>query len=189
MDIPVRITLARKKTELKQIIDLQKTNLRETVGEEVAQDQGFVTAVHDPKVLAEMNAAAASVIAKDGTKVVGYALTMLRRFAEDVPALTEVVEQQNKTLYKGQCLGDTNYLSMGQVCVAEAARGQRLVDRMYKYMRGCYSIHYPYLVTAIDVRNTRSRRVHERIGFKEVHEFHSATTGKDWVIVLWDWVR
>lgn len=189
MEKPIRITLARKKTELKQIIELQKTNLRETVGEEVARDQGFVTAVHDPEVLAAMNAAAASVIAKDGTIVVGYALTMLRRFADDVPALTEIVEQQNKAVYKGQRLGDTNYLGMGQVCVAEAARGQRLVDRMYKYMRGCYSIHYPYLVTAIDVRNSRSRRVHERIGFREVHEFHSNITGKDWVIVVWDWVR
>ena len=51
----VRITLARKKTELKQIIDLQKANLRATVGAGgVAREQGFVTAVHDYKVLEEM---------------------------------------------------------------------------------------------------------------------------------------
>lgn len=187
MDKPLRITLARKKTELRQIIELQKANLRETVGDDVAADQGFVTAVHKPEVLAEMNAAAASVIAKDGTKVVGYALTMLRRFADDVPALTELFSWQDNGIYKGKRVGDTNYLAMGQVCVAEEARGQRLVDRMYRYMRGCYSIHYPYLVTAIDARNTRSRRVHERIGFEVLDERKSEQTGKDWLIVIWDW--
>lgn len=189
MTPPIRITLARKKTELKQIIALQKANLRDTVGEGVAEEQGFVTAVHDPAVLAEMNAAAASVIAKDGTRVIGYALTMLRRFAEDVPALTEIIRKQDEAVFKGQRMGDVNYLGMGQVCVAEDARGQRLVDRMYKYMRGCYSIHYPFLITAIDARNTRSRRVHERIGFKVLDEFRSEETGRDWVLVVWDWVR
>lgn len=189
MEKPIKITLARKKTELRQIIALQRANLRETVGEEVAAEQGFVTAVHDPAVLAEMNAATASVVAKDGAKVVGYALTMLGSFATKVPALTEVLAQQDQATYNGQLLADVDYLNMGQVCVAESHRGRRLVDRMYKYMRGCYSIHYPYLVTAVDARNTRSRRVHARIGFKEIRSFHSAETGKDWVIVLWDWVR
>ena len=183
----IRVTLARKKTELKQIIELQRANLRETVGEDTAEDQGFVTAVHDPKVLAEMNTAAASVIAKDGRKVIGYALTMLRKFANDVPALTELFERQDNAIFQGQRVGDTNYLVMGQICVGEEARGKRLADRMYKYMRGCYSIHYPYLVTAIDARNTRSMRVHERVGFEVLDEFRSEVTGKEWVIVIWDW--
>ena len=189
MTPPIRITLARKKTELKQIIELQRANLRETVGEEEALEQGFVTAVHDPKVLADMNAAAASVIAKDGTKVVGYALTMLRSFADNVPALTELFQRQDNAVFQGQRLGDTNYLVMGQICVAQEARGRRLADRMYKYMRSCYSLHYPYLVTGIDARNKRSIRVHERVGFKLLAEFHSEATGKDWVIVIWDWRR
>ena len=182
-----RITLARKKTELKQIIALQRANLRDTVGEEVAREQGFVTAVHKPEVLAAMNAAAASVIVKDGTRVVAYALTMLRTFAADVPALTDMFVEQDSAVYNGQRVGDTNYLAMGQVCVAEEARGQRLVDRMYKYMRGCYGIHYDYLVTAIDARNTRSRRVHERIGFETVKQYTDEKTGKEWLIVVWDW--
>lgn len=187
MSPQIRVTLARKQTELKQIIELQRANLRETVGDDTARDQGFVTAVHDPKVLAAMNAAAASVIAKDGRKVVGYALTMLRQFANDVPALTELFTRQDNSTFKGQRVGDTNYLVMGQICVGEEARGQRLADRMYKYMRGCYSIHYPYLVTAIDARNTRSIRVHERVGFEVLDEFQSEETGKEWVIVIWDW--
>lgn len=187
MENPIRITLARKKTELKQIIELQKVNLLETVDEETAQDQGFVTAVHEYKVLEAMNAAAATVIAKDGTRVVGYALTMKREFANDVPALIELFHHQDEAIFRGSRFGDENYLVMGQICVAEEARGHRVADRMYKYMRSCYSLHYPYLVTAIDARNTRSLRVHERVGFKNLVRFTSEETGKDWVIVVWEW--
>lgn len=187
METPIRITLARKKTELKQIIELQKKNHLEAIDEDTAKDQGFVTAVHEYKVLEAMNTAAASVIAKDGTRVVGYALTMKREFANDVPALTELFHQQDEAIYNGSRFGDENYLVMGQLCVAEEARGQRVVDRMYKYMRSCYSLHYPYLITAIDARNTRSLRVHERVGFEELVRFTSEATGVEWVIVVWEW--
>jgi|AntRauTorckE5430_2_1112549.scaffolds.fasta_scaffold04149_2 L-amino acid N-acyltransferase YncA len=184
---PIKITLARKKTELKQIIALQKANHLEAVNDDTAKDQGFLTAVHTYEILKAINDAAATVIAKDGTKVVGYALAMKRDFASAVPTITELVVQQDDAIWNGQRLGDLDYLAMGQVCVAEEARGQRLVDRMYKYMRSCYSLHYPYLVTAIDARNTRSRRVHERAGFKLLHRFVSEKTGRDWILVIWEW--
>jgi ribosomal protein S18 acetylase RimI-like enzyme len=187
MESPIRITLARKKTELKQIIELQKKNHLEAVDEDTAKGQGFLTAVHKYEVLEAMNAAAATVIAKDGTRVVGYALTMRREFAADVPALTELFEHQDNAIHEGQLLGDQDYLVMGQICVAKEARGLRLPDRMYKYMRSCYSLHYPYLVTAIDARNTRSVRVHERVGFKELVRFVSEKSGKDWIFVAWNW--
>lgn len=182
----IRITLARKKTELQQIIALQQLNHLAAVPEEVAASQGFLTAVHTLDVLTRMNSAAASVIAKDGTRVVGYALTMKREFADDVPALTELFERKDNAVYRGVRMIDAGYLVMGQVCVAEEARGQKLVDRMYRYMRSCYSLHYPYLVTAIDARNLRSRRVHERAGFEELDRFTGAS-GKDWLLVVWNW--
>ena len=184
----IRITLARKKTELKQIIDLQRANLREHIGEDTARQQGFLTAVHDPKVLAEMNVTTAAVIAKRGTRVVGYALAMTRPFAEKIPTLEPVWALQDEASINGEALAGLNYMGMGQVCVAEEARGKRVVDRMYKYMRTCYSLHYPYLITAIDTTNTRSRRVHERIGFKELL-VKRAVTGQEWVVVGWDWRR
>lgn len=189
---PIKITLARKKTELKQIIALQQKNHLDTVDDQTAKDQGFVTAVHTYEVLEAMNNAAAHVIAKDGTKVVGYALTMKLDFSEDVPALVDLFDRQNAALrrnidrFPDLDPDNLNYLVMGQVCVAEQARGQRIVDRMYKYMRSCYSLHYPYLVTAIDARNTRSRRVHERVGFEELDRFQMAN-GKDWILVVWHW--
>lgn len=187
MENPIRITLARKKTELKQIIELQKKNLLAAVDEQTAKEQGFLTAVHDYEALATMNTAAAAVIAKDGTRVVGYALAMKREFANFVPTLWELFKHQDEAMHRGVRLGDENYLVMGQICVAEEARGHRIADRMYKYMRSCYSLHYPYLVTAVDARNTRSLRVHERVGFEELVSFTSEDKERDWVIVIWNW--
>ena len=189
---PIKITLARKKTELRQILALQRENQLANVDERTAREQGFVTAEHTYAVLEAMNAAAASVIAKDGTRVVGYALTMKQEFATDVPALTDLFARQDAALLRHldrfpEITADNlNYLVMGQVCVAASHRGRKLVDRMYRYMRSCYSLHYPYLITAIDARNTRSRRVHERIGFEELDRFTQAD-GKEWLLVVWRW--
>lgn len=187
MSQPIRITLARKKTELKQILALQAANLDTAVGAEVAQQQGFLTAVHTPETLAAINDATAAVIAKEGTRVVGYALAMRREFAQDVPTLTELFTAQDNALWQGQRAADIGYLAMGQICVAATARGQRIPDRMYRYLRSCYHLHYPLLLTAVNVKNTRSLRVHERVGFRVVDRFLSPTTGKEWAIVLWDW--
>lgn len=183
---PIKITLARKPTELKQILALQAENIPEVLTEDELKSQGFVTAKHDLALLTRMNEAAAAVIAKDGRKVVGYALAMTREFANEIPVLEPLFTRQDKLTYRGQLLGETDYLEMGQICVAEGARGQRLADRMYKYMRVCYHPRFAYCLTAIDARNTRSLRVHERIGFEVLDRF-IADDGHDWILVIWDW--
>lgn len=182
----VRITLARKDADLKKIIKLQQKNLSANVSDEVKQEQGFVTANHDLKTLKEMAETSAHVVVKDGAELAGYALAMTRQFSKSVPILEATFDFQDQLVYKGKSLAEHDYIVMGQVCVAEEYRGQKLVDRMYKYFRGCYSIHYPLLVTAISPQNTRSMRVHERCGFDVAGTFHSPT-GHEWVIVVWDW--
>lgn len=188
MEKPIKITLARKQTELKQIIALQRLNLKSAIDADTAKDQGFLSAVHDFAVLEEMNNSTAAVIAKQGTKVEGYALAMTRPFAAKIPTLEPVWALQDSATINGEQLGAVNYLGMGQVCVAKEFRGLGLVDRMYKYMRSCYSLHYPYLITAVDSSNTRSQRVHERTGFKVLKK-EKAITGQEWLVVGWDWVR
>lgn len=182
----VKITLARKDADLKKIIKLQQQNLSANVADNVKQEQGFVTANHDLETLKKMAETSAHVVVKDGAKLAGYALAMTRQFSKSVPILEATFDFQDQLIYKGKTLADHDYIVMGQVCVAEEYRGQKLVDRMYKYFRGCYAIHYPFLVTAISPKNTRSLRVHERCGFDVAGTFHSPT-GHDWVIVVWDW--
>ena len=182
----IKITLARKDAQLKQILALQAENVRAAVDAETAAEQGFLTAQHDLPLLKAMNAEAASVIAVHERRVVGYALAMTRTFGQSVPVLAELFDRQDKIEHRGQLLGESGYLVMGQICVAEAARGQRVPDRMYKYLRTCYYQRFPYLLTAIVAQNTRSLRVHQRVGFEELQRFTSAD-GHDWVLVIWNW--
>lgn len=184
----IKVTLARKDTHLRQILELQGRNHHSTVDDTTARDQGFVSATHDLPLLKRMNASAASVIALRDRKVVGYALSMTREFANDVSELVALFKFQDELAYHGERLGDVDYLVMGQICVDASARGMRLADRMYKYMQGCYHLRFRCCVTAIDVRNTRSRRVHERVGFRELGQLDRPGQSS-WVIVVWDWAK
>ena len=186
MEAPIKLTLARKDYQLKQILKLQQANLLESVDADTANTQGFVTAVHDLPLLKRMAETAAPVIAIRERKVLGYCLAMDRSFSADVAALTFLIERQDGIMHRGELLGESEYIIMGQICVAEEARGQKLPDRMYKYMRACYHLRYTYCVTAVDARNTRSLHVHERVGFEVLDRFRGPD-GKDWVIVIWNW--
>ncbi|MEM9835294.1 MAG: GNAT family N-acetyltransferase [Bacteroidota bacterium] len=184
----LKITLTKKEAELKKILQLQAINLAGSLSEVERAEQGFVSAHHDLPTLQAMADSAPHIIAKDGRTLAGYALAMTRAYSHSVPLLTPMFDFQDGLVYQGKTLAEHDYIVMGQVCVAEAYRGQKLVDRMYKYFRGCYAIHYPYLVTAVSPKNTRSLRVHERCGFDTLDTF-TDPNGHQWTIIVWDWRR
>jgi hypothetical protein len=183
------ITTVQSEADVQGILALQQANLRKNVPLDVQLDQGFVTVEHDPAVLTRMNQAAPSVIAKDGDTVVGYALTMLPEFGTDVPELLPLFALIDSLTYKDRPLSEYPYYVMGQVCVADGYRGQRLFDRMYQHHRDVYSDRFQVLITDISANNTRSLKAHARVGFEAIHNFHDSTLGETWVVVLWDWKK
>lgn len=183
------ITTVQSEADVQGILTLQQTNLRKNVPLDVQLDQGFVTVEHDPMVLTRMNQAAPSVIAKDGDRVVGYALTMLPEFRSDIPELLPLFALIDSLTYQSKPLSEYPYYVMGQVCVADGYRGQRLFDRMYQHHRDVYSDRFQILITDISANNTRSLKAHARVGFESIHEFYDSTLGETWVVVLWDWQK
>ncbi|QJW91359.1 GNAT family N-acetyltransferase [Spirosoma taeanense] len=185
----VIITTAQSDADVLGILALQRANLRKNLLADVQTAQGFLTVEHNPAVLTRMNQAAPSIIAKDGDCVVGYALTMLSDFRNDVPELTPLFSFIDTLTYQGNALSTYDYYVMGQVCVADGYRGQQLFDRMYERHRELYARQYRLLVTDISQRNTRSLRAHSRVGFEPLHAFHDPTLGETWVVVVWDWQK
>jgi hypothetical protein len=183
------ITTVQSEADVQGILALQQANLRKNVPVEVQVEQGFVTVEHDPAVLSRMNLAAPSIIAKDGEKVVGYALTMLPEFGADVPELLPLFGLIDTLQYDGKPLRDHAWYVMGQVCVADGYRGQRVFDRMFQHHRDVYSDRYQVLITDISANNIRSLRAHTRVGFETLHEFYDPAIGETWVIVLWDFQK
>ncbi|GAB3691422.1 hypothetical protein GCM10027592_09440 [Spirosoma flavus] len=182
----VTITTVQSEADVQGILDLQQANLRRNVSTDVQASQGFVTVEHDPNVLLRMNQAAPSVIAKDGDTVVGYALTMLPEFGPDVPELLPLFALIDTLLYEGKPLKNYAWYVMGQVCVAEGYRGQRVFDRLFQHHREVYRNRYQLLITDISANNVRSLRAHARVGFQSIHEFYDSSIGETWVVVAWD---
>jgi ribosomal protein S18 acetylase RimI-like enzyme len=171
--------------EVQQILALQAANHVSTVSPAVAQEQGFVTVKHDPEVLQRMNIAAPGIIAKDGDKVVGYALVMPRSFAPDIPILQPMFDLLDSLSWKGQPLRDNaRWFVMGQICVAEGYRGRGIFDGMYARMKTAYHADYDFTVTEVAERNVRSMRAHERVGFQTLHTFSDEAANEDWRVVL-----
>jgi Sortase and related acyltransferases len=182
----IKFSLVESPEDVAQILDLQALNHVSNVSPSVAQSQGFVTVRHEPSVLHRMNLAAPSVVAKLDGKVVGYALVMPRSFAAEVPVLRPMFDLLDTLDWNGRPLcDDPRWFAMGQICVAEGARGMGVFDGMYAKMKEAYQHGYDYTVTEIAERNTRSIRAHERVGFQTLHRYADAAAGEDWRVVVW----
>jgi GNAT superfamily N-acetyltransferase len=172
--------------EIWQLLALQQKNLPRNISEEVANDQGFVTVVHNFDLLSRMNAAYPQIIAKDADKVVGYALVMPESFRNDVPVLTAMFTMLDELEYEGKLVKDYRYYAMGQICVAEGYRGQGLFDGLYAKHKAELSDKFDLCITEIAKRNTRSLAAHKRVGFEIIHEYFDTTHPELWEVVLWD---
>jgi len=185
----IHFTTVANAGEVRQISELQAANHPTVLTPETVASQGFVTVRHDLDVLQRMNEAAPAIIAKDGDRVVAYALVMPREFAAEVPILRPLFEMLDALSWNGALLRDQpRWFVMGQVCVADGYRGRGIFDGLYRAMAGEYRDRYDFTVTEVAARNTRSLRAHERAGFRTLQVYPDATTGEDWHVIVLDFV-
>jgi ribosomal protein S18 acetylase RimI-like enzyme len=181
----LEITRVSGPSEIIGIRDLQSLNLRQNITAEEAIEQGFLTAAYTIDYLQEMNSASPSIIAKDGDKVVGYALVATKSSRKGHDLIEGLFDAIDECEYNGKTLKDVNYVVVGQLCVAKEYRGQGLVQKLYGHFRDCLSNEFTYLVTDVAQANVRSLKAHKKRGFKVINELMYG--GFDWDIVLWDW--
>jgi hypothetical protein len=178
-------TTVNTDAQLQQILQLQAENLRTNISAETQQQQGFVSLQHTFPVLKQMHDIAPSIIATDGSQLAGYALTMPRECRHIVPDLEPMFSSFEQTHWNDRPLSEYRFYVMGQICVAEAWRGQGVFDALYQQHRASYSNNFDCIVTEIATRNLRSMRAHERVGFKTIHVHQDELD--EWAVVIWDW--
>lgn len=176
---------ASTRTELLGILDLQARNHKDHLPLAQQKQQGFLTVRHDLPLLEKMNHLMPQIIAMDQDQIAGYALTMDRSLAPDIPVLTLMIETIDQVSYQEEVLGKAHYYVMGQVCIDIAYRGKRLFDQLYARHKQYYSQDFSYCITGVSARNLRSMKAHTRVGFKTVHTLVDPTD--TWHILLWDW--
>ena len=179
----VHYTTVQNEGDIRQILELQAANHPSAVSEDTLRREGFVTVQHEPEVLRRMNQMYPSVIAKDGDRVAGYCLVMLREFAVGVPLLHPMFEKLESLTWQGQALISSRWFVMGQVCIAEGYRGQGVFDGMYQKLKEHCREDFDFTVTQVAERNPRSLRAHYRVGFETVHIYPDEKAGELWHVI------
>lgn len=150
--------------ELMQILSLQQQNLPKNLTNLEIKEQGFLTVEHNFELLKAMQTAHPHTIATDEGKVVGYALSMHPKFSESIEVLKPMFTEINKVA-KGS---KSNYMVMGQVCVAKGHRGHGIFRKLYLTMKNCLPAGFDKIITEVDTNNIRSINAHKAIGFEEL---------------------
>jgi len=181
----IKASFVTGRAELEKISALNTLNRKSLLDADTIRTQGFVTWAYPVDLLERMHTYAPSVIAMEGDQLAGYALTAPLECAAVHPELASLLEKMSVVQYQGRPLAAYRHYILGQLCVAEAYRGQGVVELLYQFHREQFSNQYEMMVLTIATANTRSVRVHERIGFQEVHHFDDHHGS--WKAYVWDW--
>ncbi|HPZ88597.1 MAG TPA: GNAT family N-acetyltransferase [Flavihumibacter sp.] len=181
----IEITVAQTPEHIKGILELQAANSRAVLTEEELSQEGFVTVKHSEALLRQMIDFVPQVIALDNGLVTGYVLAMDKRMAPHIPELRGMFAVLDVLPYQEGVIADHPFIVCGQACVHKDYRGRALLDRMYFKMKELFSASQRFCITEIAVSNTRSQRVHERVGFNTIHRYQDDL--EDWNIVQWKW--
>ncbi len=166
--------------ELNQILKLQEQNLRHLVSDEIKEKEGFVTLQHDFSMLKKMNDACAHCIVKHKGKVVGYALSMLKKFQNDIPLLVPMFIQIEKAIKQQKEV--SNYIAMGQICIDKKMRGQGVFRGLYNYMAQELKHDFDAIITEVDTKNTRSSNAHKAVGFELLKNYRA--NNQTWEVII-----
>lgn len=181
----VNITRVTSDAELMGIQQLQTENLRKFIDDQKAASQGFLMAEYSLEFLQSMHQACPSIIAKDGEKVVGYALVATQAVREEHDLLADLFNTIDKTQFEGKTLMGAAYVVVGQLCVSKDYRGQGLVQQLYGHFRESLETEYHFCITDVAQANARSLKAHKNTGYQVIDTLSYGGIG--WDIVLWDW--
>ncbi len=170
---------------MEEILDLQRRNLPYVIDHSEKMSEGFVTVEHDLDTLSQIHGGLGHMVAKQDGKIIGYALTMLREYGDEIEVLRPMFQMFKQTTYDNRYLNEFDFVVMGQVCIDKRFRGKGIFRRLYSNMSQVLKENYQLIVTEIDTANSRSMNAHLGVGFQVIHIYRS-DDGVEWHIVALD---
>ncbi|MBT8184311.1 MAG: GNAT family N-acetyltransferase [Eudoraea sp.] len=168
---------AAHKEEFKQILKLQQENLPNAISISEKENEGFVTVSHTLEILQRMNDICPHTIAKDGNKLVGYALSMHPIFGNEIEVLKPMFDQIEQLVPE-----ELKYIVMGQICISKAYRGKGIFRNLYRAMWEAVKSNFDCIITEVDATNIRSLNAHYAIGFEALKLYSSG--GREWHLII-----
>jgi ribosomal protein S18 acetylase RimI-like enzyme len=163
--------------ELHQILKLQQKYLRSNILIEEQQQEGFVTISHSLDLLKKMNDVCHHIIAKDGEKVIGYALCMHPKFSEALELLKPMFQELRAIMPE-----DEKYIVMGQICIHKDYRRKGIFRKLYQTMKEAIHLQFESIITEVDAENTRSLNAHYAVGFKHLKTHRESN--REWHLIV-----
>jgi hypothetical protein len=177
----ITYSTAKSRSDLNQILELQKANLKSSISLEEYKKEGFVTLEHDIDLLEKLNTPYPHIIAFNGLEIVGYALVTTPEKISSIPLLQSTIEELKGVVYHQKNVLDLKYFIMGQVCIDKSYRGQGVFQGLYQKMKNEMKSDFEIIITEIATVNKRSMRAHEKVGF-EILKIHNENDS-EWAIV------
>lgn len=173
----IQIGRVKNHSELEQILSLQKQNLPNALSQKEKENEGFLTVTHTLDLLVRMNSVCPHIIAKDGNKVVGYALCMHPQFGDEITILKPMLNEIKTLLPQ-----DESYIIMGQVCIDKTYRKKGIFRKLYKKMQETAGPVFTNIITEVDALNTRSLSAHLAVGFQQLKIYNAF--GRKWYLIV-----
>ena len=158
----IQYVLSSTHEQIEQILALQRQNFPENLSTEEQSSDGFVTVKHSADILLKWQQKQPHILAIANDQVVGYALSMLPNFRNDIPVLVPMFEKIDASKPS-----NIQYIVMGQVCIHKEFRGKGIFRGLYNKMK-VSSTEFDWIITEVDTHNKRSMEAHKAVGFEEL---------------------
>lgn len=170
--------------ELRQVAELSRLNSTDHITDDIKASQGYTSWKYTFEDLKSLHEVSPSVVVKDGDKVVGYLLVLVRASTTVYEPLTEALKIFEGKLYKGKPLLNYNPYFLGQTCIDANYRGQGLLRKLYQFHKDNFESVYDFALSAIARDNPKSLAVHTKLGFRTLFPFNEGDLV--WDAVMWD---
>ena len=129
------------------------------------KSQGFVTTnMTELQMAALIEQENGVTIAKDGDRIVAFALAASWEFWSEWPFFAYMIQELPKFRFEGQQLDTKNSYQYGPVCVDQKYRSNGIFEKTFFASLASMRDRYPIMATFINQLNPRSYAAHTRKG-------------------------
>lgn len=156
--------------DIPAVLALLKANHADNVAD---KSNGFVTTnITEEQMAALILNENGVTIAKDGDKIVAFALAASWKSWSVWPFFVNMIKELPKFSFEGESLSTENTYQYGPVCVDSAYRGSGVFEQVFAASLSSMQDRYPLMATFINMVNPRSYAAHTRkAGMEEVGRF------------------
>ena len=160
-----------RQEDIAGVLELQSKYLYANLTEE-QRKKGFVTTPFTIGQIIDIIAEGGLFLALDQEEVVAYIYAGSWTYFQQWPIFSYMIARLPQLNFNDKIITVDNSFQYGPICIAEAYRGQGLINKLFEAMRIVFSLKYPISMTFINKVNVISERAHtQKLGWEIIDNF------------------